>query len=159
MTPSSQSRGFALAAAMLIAGALAILPAKAQRVPGADAVESLVKRNLMTFNDANATGNYTVLHARSARQLQARYSPEQLKETFKAFHDRQIDISAVLTQRPVYSAAPAIDNEGILVIDGYFATRPRRVNFRLRLLPAEGDWKILAINVAMPADAEPSETK
>jgi hypothetical protein len=126
-------------------------PAAAQRVPTPDVAESILKRNLMTFNDANITGNYEVMHARSAKQLQAKFTPAQLKEAFKFFRDEQIDIMPVLAMKPVYSKAPAIDNEGALVLDGHFETRPSRVRFNLRLLPAEGDWKMLGINVNVSA--------
>ena len=64
------------------------------------------------------------------------------------------------TDNPVYGKAPAIDNEGALVMDGYFDTRPSRVRFTLRMLPAEGDWKILGINVNVSAsEAAPQGQK
>lgn len=161
MQPERPSRRHvAMAAAGLLATVIAVPQAAAQRVPGPDIVESILKRNLMTFNDANITGNYEVMHARSARQLQAKFTPAQLKEAFKAFNEQQIDIMPVLNLKPVYGKAPAIDNEGALVMDGYFDTRPSRVRFTLRMLPAEGDWKILGINVNVSAsEAAPQGQK
>ena len=130
--------------------------ASAQRVPDAASTEGILKRALMTFNDANVTGNYTVMHARAARQLQAKFTPEQLKAAFKSFQDQKIDIAPIMALPPVYSTLPKIDNDGALALDGQFETRPSRVKFSLRLLPAEGDWKVLGINVNVSA-AEPDK--
>ena len=39
------------------------------KVPGERALEALVKATLLTFNDANVTGNYDVFHANSRGKL------------------------------------------------------------------------------------------
>ena len=53
----------------------------------------------------------------------------------------------MLALSPVLSEPARIDQEGALLLKGVFETRPSRVLFDLRLLPAEGDWKLIAIHV------------
>jgi hypothetical protein len=52
----------------LIGALLLVMPAQAEdKVPSPVLQEILIKTSLLTFNDANLTGNYTVLHAKLAK--------------------------------------------------------------------------------------------
>lgn len=137
----------ALALTPLVAFAMWPTPAAAQRVPSDNVIEITIKRHLASFNDANITGNYDVWHATLSRPFRQQFTPERLKTTFKAFHDQHIDIAPVLGQPPILSEPAQIDNEGALLLKGAFETRPSRVIFNMKLLPAEGDWKLISIHV------------
>ena len=55
---------------MLAVMALMLMASIAQaqsKVPSERALEALVKTTLLTFNDANVTGNYEVFHAKLSR--------------------------------------------------------------------------------------------
>src|SRR5262245_60313669 len=62
-------------------------------VPPREQQEILIKTSLLTFNDANLTGNYTVLHARLATVFRNQFSAEQLADVFKSFRDQRINLS------------------------------------------------------------------
>lgn len=140
-------RALALVLIVALAASLAPTPAAAQRVPSDNVIEITIKRHLASFNDANITGNYEVWHATLSRPFRQQFTPERLKTAFKAFHDQQIDIAPVLAQVPNLSEPARIDHEGALVLKGVFETRPSRVIFDIKLLPAEGDWKLISIHV------------
>ena len=78
----------ALIAAVAISGAFT--QAKAASLPSDDEQEILIRTTLMTFNDANMTGNYSVLHAKASKELQAQLSIEKLFETFKPFRTNRL---------------------------------------------------------------------
>ncbi len=142
-----------LGSILLLTAWLAATPASAQRVPSDHVIEILIKRNLSTFNDANITGNYEVWHATLSRPFRQQFSAERLKEAFKAFHDQNIDLAPILAQSPKLSEPARIEQDGALFLKGAFETRPSRVLFELRLHPAEGDWKLMSIQVNVePAD-------
>ena len=127
---------------------LAMPAAQAQnKVPSERALETLVKTSLLSFNDANVTGNYAVLHAKLSKPFREQFPPERLKETFKEFNDKRIDIDVVVTYGPTYAAPPAIDAEGKLAVRGFFPTEPVRVNFELDFIPSDGEWKLIRIHV------------
>ena len=77
----------------VIMGALLLAaPARAENtVPSATPQEILIKTSLLTLNDANLTGNYTVLHAKLAKPFRVQFSPDRLKQVFKAFADQKAD--------------------------------------------------------------------
>ncbi len=144
---TASMRALAMLLVVALAASSAPTPASAQRVPPDNVIEITIKRHLASFNDANITGNYDVWHATLSRPFRQQFTPERLKTAFKAFHDQQIDIAPVLAQTPVLSEPARIDHEGALLLKGAFETRPSRVLFDMKLLPAEGDWKLISIHV------------
>jgi hypothetical protein len=134
-----------------ILGALAMMcvtsAAWAQGMPNATQQEVLVKTTLLTFNDANMTGNYTVLHAKLSKPFRDQFGPDKLKEVFKDFADKELSLTPIARLPIVETSAPAIDNNGILTLTGYFDTKPKQVKYQLRFLPSDGAWKPLGIKV------------
>lgn len=153
---SAALRAVALFLIAALALSAATTPAAAQRVPPDNIIEIIIKRHLASFNDANTTGNYEVWHATLSRPFRQQFTADRLKTAFKAFHDQQIDLSPVLAQVPILSEPARIDKEGALLLKGAFETRPSRVLFDMRLLPAEGDWKLISIHVDVLPVADPS---
>lgn len=117
------------------------------KVPSAAVQEMLIKTYLLTLNDANITGNYTVLHARLAKPFRDQFSPERLKTIFKDFTDKKIDYGIIATRPPIASSESKIDNRGALILRGYFDTQPSRVSYELDFIPSEGEWKPIKLNV------------
>lgn len=137
-----------------LAGMLVLLlitgDAQAQnKVPSERLLEVLVKTSLLSFNDANVTGNYTVLHDKLSKPFRLEYPPEKLKEAFKEFSEKNIDIELIAALKPTYEPLPSIDSEGKLVVKGYFPTEPIRVNFNLAFIPSDGEWKLIRLNVKL----------
>lgn len=121
------------------------------KVPSERTLEVLVKTSLLSFNDANVTGNYAVLHAKLSKPFRQEYPPEKLKEAFKEFKEKDIDIELIAALKPTYEPPPAVDSEGKLVVKGYFPTEPIRVNFNLAFIPSDGEWKLIRLNVKLGA--------
>jgi hypothetical protein len=129
---------------------LAMGAAQAQnKVPSERALEVLVKTSLLSFNDANVTGNYTVLHDKLSKPFRQEYPPERLKQAFKEFREKNIDIELVAALKPAYEPAPSIDSQGKLLLRGYFPTEPVRVNFELDFIPSDAEWKLVSIHVKL----------
>ncbi|TAJ41672.1 MAG: hypothetical protein EPO55_04755 [Reyranella sp.] len=136
-------------AGMLVLLLTAVAAAAQTKVPSERALEALVKSALLSFNDANLTGNYTVFHAKLSKPFRQQFSVEKLKDTFKEFNEKNIDIDIVSAMKPTYSAAPAVDGDGKLNVKGFFPTDPTRVNFDLSFIPSDGEWKLIGINVKL----------
>jgi hypothetical protein len=152
---SVSRRGLGLLAGVaLLFSVLVPRPVPAQQVPGGVALETLVKSSLMTFNDANLTGNYTVFHARLSKPFRDQFSPDRLKQAFISFSQQKIDIDIISTMKPVLTEEPRIDNRGALLVRGYFETAPNRVTFTLDFVQSEGEWKLINIHVKVKPPGE-----
>lgn len=117
------------------------------KVPSERSLEALVKATLLSWNDANVTGNYTVFHAKLSKPFREQFPPDRLKQIFRKFADQNIDIDVVAAMKPAYDPAPAVNDDGKLVVNGYFPTEPLRVIFALEFIPSDGEWKLISINV------------
>ncbi len=117
------------------------------KVPSAQALEALVKASLLTFNDANVTGNYSVLHARLSKPFRDQFPVERLKQAFSEFNKKSIDLEVIAALKPTYDPAPRVDDDGKLLVKGYFPTEPLYVYFILDFIPSDGEWKLIRINV------------
>jgi hypothetical protein len=133
---------------LLLAASAAPVPTIAQSsLPAARPLEAMVKSSLMSFNDANLTGNYAVFHARLSKPFRQLFSPRDLQKAFKEFADKSIDLDIVAALTPVYAEPPSVDPAGKLLLKGYFATEPTRVNFDMEFIPSDGEWRLLRIHV------------
>ncbi len=142
------ARLVALVVLSMVALSLAVPAAQAQnKLPTERGLEALVKSSLLSFNDANVTGNYTVFHAKLSKPFRQQFSPEKLKETFREFAEKDIDIDIIAAMKPTYDPAPLIDDNGKLVVKGSFPTEPARVVFELDFIPSDAEWKLVRINI------------
>lgn len=141
-----------MSAIVRLAGAFILLlgaaAAQAQnKVPSGRALEALVKSSLLSLNDANVTGNYSVLHARLSKPFREQFPPEKLKATFKEFQKNGADFDIIAAMPPAYDPGPAVDEDGKLVVKGSFPTEPSRLRFELEYIPSDGEWKLIRIYV------------
>ena len=124
---------------MLAVTALMLAASLAQaqnKVPSERALEALVKTTLLTFNDANVTGNYEVFHAKLSKPFREQFPVERLarrvpgvqQEARRLRHHRRAEAEL----RP---ARPSVDDEGKLLVKGSLPHRAAAGLFRSRLHP------------------------
>lgn len=116
-------------------------------LPRDDVIEAMSKNALMTFNDANLTGNYAVFHARFNSLFRTQKTVQELADIFVGFRTSRIDLAPLLVHRPIYRVPPEIDGEGHLAVKGFFETRPWRTNFELNWRRDGNAWMLWRINV------------
>jgi hypothetical protein len=127
--------------------------ALAQSLPNANLQEILIKSSLLTFNDANVTGIYTVLHAKLSKPFRDQFTADKLKAVFKPFNDAHIDFDLIVN-KPIVPTAEATIKNGVLMLRGYFDTSPSRVTYELDFLMSEGEWKMSNLNVKVKPPGE-----
>jgi hypothetical protein len=141
-------RGVALVLAAIVVGSLALAgPARAQKLPDATMQEMLIKSTLLTFNDANITANYTVLHARMSKPFRDQFPPDRLKAAFKDFSEKHIDIALVAAKIPVPDMPASINDDGVLTLEGHFDTSPKKLKYILGYIMSDGEWKPIRLKV------------
>lgn len=122
-------------------------PAWSAKVPSDNEQEILIRTTLMTFNDANLTGNYAVLHAKTSREFQAQFSIDDLAKAFQKYRDLAINIESIVADDIASSEDATIDKNGILSLVGAFKDDEKRIRYKLRFVQNKGEWKLLAIDV------------
>ncbi len=143
----------ALAAALLAPA----LPARATEMPPPAVLLALLRGTLSALNQANVTGNYSVLRDLGAPAFRDANSSAALADRFRMWRERKLDFAAVLLLDAQLARAPAIGPDGALRLSGHFPTAPLRVDFDLVYQPVGGNWRLVAIDADVSA-ADPEVT-
>ncbi len=117
----------------------------------------LVRSTLLALDQANKTGNYTVLRDLSAPGFQVSNNAARLGEIFAKLRNDKLDLSGVAVIDPQLSLLPQIEANGMMHMAGFFPSVPSQVNFELIYAPVDGQWKLfgISVNLGQSAPAAP----
>ena len=125
----------------------AFAPVQAATIPSDDEQEILIRTTLMTLNDANLTGNYSVLYDKSAKVFRDQMSAEKLSAGFKVFRDKKVNLDSVVIEDIDSTSKPTIDSDGVLQLKGKFKDDTKQIRFDLKYVQEGELWKLIGINV------------
>lgn len=160
------SRRFAAARfALVVIGVWCISPpAGAQQAPPAQlapvditTATKLVWQTVTALDQANITGNYSVLRDLASPGFQANNSPATLAGTFQALRTQRVDLGNCLIVAPSFQFPPTIVQGGLLRLRGSFPLRPTGVAFDMLFTNSGGQWRLFGLavvpvtNQAVPA--------
>ena len=104
---------------------------------------ALALESLLAFNRAVQAKNFASFHKQLANVWQkgdhARAAAESICGLHRAGGQHLAQITGL---QPVFDPAPAFDEDGFLLLKGYYPTRPNRVHFKLRYIQeaGRGSW-------------------
>jgi hypothetical protein len=110
----------------------------------------LIRSTLLTLNDANRSGNYTVLRDLAAPDFQARNTAADLSQSFSDLRRRNFDLYGAALLSPQLTVLPALDQRGFLHLAGFFPTRPQQINFDLLFADVTNQWRLFGIAINTP---------
>ncbi len=152
----------ACCAALVLASSLALAQTAAKPAPQTIQLDRnglimLLKSALIALDQANKTGNYTVLRDLAAPAFAAANNPARLAEIFANLRRDKVDLSGVLVLEPQLTAMPEILPNGMLHFAGFFPSAPAQINFELIFAPVDGQWRLfgLGANVGSSAPVAP----
>ena len=120
-------------------------PVSAQKMDEITA-NKLVWSSVAALDQANRTGNYSVLRDLGAPSFQANNSPTTLAGVFERLRNAHIDLANTFVVTPVYTSAPSVQGD-VLRTKGVFPLRPTAIGFDLLFQQVAGEWRILGISV------------
>ena len=150
-----------VAAIFLPTAALAQAPKPVAQAPKPAQIDKngvliLIRSTLLALDQANKTGNYTVLRDLGAPGFQTN-SAARLGEIFVNQRHDKLDLSGVAVLEPQLTLLPQIESNGLMHMSGYFPSVPTQINFDLFYAPVQGRWQLfgLSISLASPFPAAP----
>jgi hypothetical protein len=108
----------------------------------------LIRSSLLALDQANKTGNYTVLRDLGAPGFQAN-TAARLAELFAPQRQSNLDLSGVAALDPQLTMLPQIDANGMLRMAGFFPSVPTQIKFELMYAPVAGQWRLFGLSVAL----------
>ncbi len=147
------------------AGAPANPPPAAAPVQGAPAgpaltlpdqykLNMMIRTAIIALNQANLTGNYTVLRDLGVTSFRLSNDASRLAEIFVDLRRRKIDLSPILFFMPKLVSPPQINERGLIRLVGYFETAPERINFDIYYAFEAGQWRLFGIGVLLKPPME-----
>ena len=115
-----------LAAALVALTAMGTVKAAALDMPSSFVQEVLVKSILVTLNDAVASDNFTVLHAKISKPFRDQFPPAKLRTIFKDLIEKHAVFDAVVASPIVADEDARIDEKGVLPSRAISTPRRRR---------------------------------
>jgi hypothetical protein len=118
----------------------------------------LIRTTLLALDQANKTGNYTVLRDLGSPDFQAN-TAARLAEIFAQQRRDNVDLSGIAIIDPQLTVLPQIEANGLMRMAGFFPSVPTQVNFELAYAPVGKRWRLFGLSVsfgqAAPAAPEP----
>jgi hypothetical protein len=112
----------------------------------------LIRSTLLALDQANKTGNYTVLRDIGAPGFQAN-TAARLGEIFAKLRSDNLDLAGVAVIDPQLNLLPQIEANGMMHMAGFFPSVPTQVNFDLSFAPVNGQWRLFGISVSIGQSA------
>ena len=119
-------------------------------MPSDEELQEKVKETLLDFNDAVQSDDFTSFYGKICDPWQKQVTPESLRETFKPFIEKKIDISTISSLDATFSPEPEISREvgyKALKIKGQYPTKPNLTKFEINYIPEGKEWKLSKIIV------------
>jgi hypothetical protein len=117
----------------------------------------LIRSSLLALDQANKTGNYTVLRDIGAPGFQSN-TAARLAEIFSKLRNDNLDLSGVAVIEPQLNLLPQIEANGLMHMGGFFPSVPTQVNFDLAFAPVNGQWRLFGISVSIGQSAPAAPT-
>lgn len=130
--------------AQSVAGARLNTPAQ---IPDETGRAKLIWATMLAIDDANLSGNYSVLRDTSAPDFQQNNDPAKLAQIFAGVRAAHLDLSNTLLLEPTYSGPPEFDRSGLMRLRGAFGLRPVAILFDLGYQWVDGRWRLYAVSI------------
>jgi hypothetical protein len=127
-----------------------------KRVSGPE-ISMMIRSIMIAVHQANSTGNYTVLRDLGARSFRDINSSVRLGALFTSLRDSGFNISQTVLFDPRLMKNPVIDKNGLLLLEGFFPTKPYNVVFKLAFRFEDKDWRLFSIAVGVQPPDKISE--
>jgi hypothetical protein len=109
----------------------------------------LIRSTLLALDDANKTGNYSVLRDLGAPGFQQVNNDSGLADIFAAERKGNLDLSGVAVLEPQLTVLPQIEANGMMRMAGFFPSAPTQVNFELLYAPVNRQWRLMGLTVSL----------
>jgi hypothetical protein len=131
--------------------------------PGDDIVRQLVNQTMRSFSQGLQRNDFGPFYETISDRWKGQITQEALGQVFQPLIDQKTSFGNIDNLDPTFSAPASIDENGLLVAAGAYASEPHRATFELSYIYESPSWKLFGIHVvpesadAAAAPASPGE--
>ncbi len=127
------------------------IPDKAQQT-------AMVKQAMHDFLISVAKKDMTHFRNTVSELWQKQFTVEMLNQGFKQIIDSDANWGVLEKEEPILTAEVKADKDGVIVLSGYYATKPSQVKFEQKYIQEGNVWKLISLSVEATPAAETSTT-
>jgi len=128
---------------------LAVKPlCAAPDVPEKSEIKNMTEETLTSFGEALKEKDFSSFYTDIANVWKKQTTPEKLLEAFKSMTGPNFDILGIVQElKPTFDPPAEVNSDEVLIVRGYYPTKPNHVVFQLKYIEEEEEWKLVGINV------------
>ena len=115
---------------------------KAPPIPNRDAFIIMTREIMIAVNQANQTGNYSVLRELGSPDFQKRYSTADLSNRLASFRKLKINLGPAALFVPKLTQPAKYVKRNVILLSGFFPTTPRQIKFEMFFEIYKGAWRL-----------------
>lgn len=116
------------------------MPSESQQI-------EMIRKATKDFALAVKNNSSIDFHKTFSSLFRQQYTVEKLDEIYKPFYDLGADLSILEQYSPVFDKKPAINEDGVLIITGYYDTEPNKFYFDQKYMYEGFGWKLMGYSV------------
>ena len=116
-------------------------------IPSDSDLIKLTNDTMLSFAQAVKDNDFSDFYSSISKLWQSHVTAQQLGNAFMSFTEKKVDFTPLSAVTPVFSGKPVIQDDGKLVVSGYYPYLGIKVNFALKYVYEDSNWKLDGINV------------
>ena len=124
-------------------------------IPTNDDAVRLVRETTKVFGDSVTAKSMQGFHAFISEIWKAQYTVEKLEQAYGKLYEWGSDWNSLSNLSPVFASNPALNEEGVLIVQGHYPTKPDQLQFTYKYVMEGAAWKLLGLSVRL----QPTENK
>lgn len=119
-------------------------------MPDVDTLVILIRSTVLALNQANLTGDYSVLLGLASPRFQAANTADVLAKAFTNLRERGVDLSTVAVVNPVLDGEPVlgdVDGRRMMRLTGAFPGQTEAIAFDMIFEQVDGRWLLFGLGV------------
>lgn len=116
-------------------------------IPPMNELIIMTNNAIMDLAIAINSDDFSSFYNSISKLWQSQTDAKELRDIFKQFIEKNIDLTIIRNESPVYSGKPSLNKDGLLVLEGYYTTKPYAVYFELKFIYEYPKWKLFGIHI------------
>ncbi len=141
-TPKEEPSGSQKPATVLTAKEPSTIPSKAEQM-------MLAKKSMHDFAVSLKAKSMEHFRNNISNLWQQQFTTQKLNEAYGKVIEAELDLSVLDTLEPILDQEAQIDQDGVLILKGHYATQPSQVRFQQKFIKEGGAWKLIGFHFSL----------
>jgi hypothetical protein len=106
----------------------------------------LVNQSILVFAESVNEKSMAKFHSHVSNLWQQQFTVQKFNEVFSPFYELGVDLTILKNYSPIFNRKPSIDENGVMVISGFYPTKPQQFHFEQKYTYEGLGWKLMGFS-------------